>query len=923
MTRGRWIAVALGVAVTLLLARALAVAFVEFRWYAAFGAGGLQIWRARAVDLTILRAGAFVAAALFLYVNLLGVASSIDAVAVSRRLGGIEIAETVPARRLRGVFALTSALFGLVMAAPISDWVLADAILTGHGFGEIEPYTGHDLGFFVYWLPFENGLYAWVLITVAFVAGAVVALYALTPGLRWARGRLRVTVRVRRHLALFGVATLLLLAWGHRLDAYALLVDGSGTAGGFSGTDELAVMPVRFGLAIASALAAVVVLRAGWAGQARLAFWTVTGVVLATILGRSLAAPLGAALLPPDRLASANAAAVANRALYTRRAFGADRVTAQPPLRDSLVTAGAPRSAGAAARVTAVATSVPIWDPGALIRLVGDPRAPEIDPAIRVGLQSVGADVAAVVAVPRPRPAPGQTETAWRAVLLDPRAPDPLAGPPARGALAGSDSLGPVASIPRVLDVPGVIFPGAGEAALVRDTSGRVVGESFDRWIVRLATALAARDLRLLDGGPDTALDARLVRRRDPRARVQALLPFLSAGPDATPVVSGDTLWWAVELAAGSADYPVSAHQLLEGYGDVPLASLRHAGTALVNAATGEVRVIPVRDPDIDVRGWFARFRRVLTRSGDVPPALLNAIPVPLTAAQAQAQVYAEYGPRGTTGDLGRRIATGDGADTSVTRRAGDQLATYVSTTPGSSASNATGSGVDDPEPNAVATAAPGRPAFSPFVPTLTFPVVTNADRVAGVIAATGGAAPRTTWVPLLAPGPRWQEVVESTSTALADQTSRLRAAAVAGTGVTGTGVTGGTAPAIAAASPGAPGQVVDGHLSSVPTADGLLLFTRSHYAITTDARLALTGVSVTQGAGVVHASSLRALYGTPGAAAVGRGSTSPPTPATADQRLAAALGFYQDARRALQRADFSAFGRALDALGRALAPVP
>ena len=291
MTRGRWLAVALAAAAVLLVARVVAVAYVEYRWFAAFGAGALGVWRARAVDLTVLRSVAALVAAGFLYLNLLGVASTIDAVAVSRRLGGIEIAETVPAGRLRGLFVLVSLAFGIAMALPITEWVAFDAILTGHAFQEIEPYTGRDLSFFVYWLPFENGVYAWTLVMIAFVTGAVVALYALTPGLRWSRGRVRASVRVRRHLALFGVATLLLLAWGHRLDGYGLLIDGSGANGAFSGTDELAVLPTRFALAFASALAAIVVLRAGWAGQARLAFWAVTAVVLATVLGPQSGGP--------------------------------------------------------------------------------------------------------------------------------------------------------------------------------------------------------------------------------------------------------------------------------------------------------------------------------------------------------------------------------------------------------------------------------------------------------------------------------------------------------------------------------------------------------------------------------------------------------------------------------------------------------
>ncbi len=841
MTRGRWLAVALVAATVVLVARAFAVAFVEYRWFAAFVPGGLDVWRARTVDLTLLRCAAAAVAGLFLYVNLLGVASTIDAVAVSRRLGGIEIAETVPAGRLKGVFALASAAFGLAMALPITNWIPLDAVLTGRTFGEIEPYTGRDLAFFVYWLPFENGVYAWTLVAVAFVTGAVVALYALTPGLRWARGRVRATVRVRRHLALFGVATLLLLAWGHRLDAYALLVDGSGPNGAFVGTDDLALLPTRFALAIVSALAAIVVLRAGWAGQARLAFWAVTAVVLTTIVGRSLAGPIASVTVAPARLAVANAAAAANRALYTRRAFAADQV------RD------ASTGPASAASLRDAAANAAVWDAAALARLVAptpDARAPRT----YVGWQPVGDTIAAVLASAR---APGDAATlgaagrdaarpAWRATLVDPRTPGPLAVV-ARGA-----------GDPGRIDVPGVIYPGAGEAAVVSDRGGRVVGDAFGPWAVRLATALAARDLRLLRVGDSDRGDVRLVRRRDPRERVQTLFPFFTVGRDATPVVAGDSVWWAVAVLAATPDYPLAEHLPLDGADGEDVASLRGAGTALVNAATGSVRLIAAPEQDADIRAWYARFPRIATRPEALDPALAAALPVPYDAALAQARVYAEFGGRGTRVPPARRVQLGESVDSSVAR-------------PGSAYVTATD-------------------ARTPVIAT-TFPVISVADRVGGLVVATGGAAPRTTWVAAAGAGPRWQDVLDSTTSGSAPDASGPR---------------------------GAPVPVFDGGVHAVPTAAGVL-FTRAHYAPTADARPALAGVTAVIAERVARGASLRELFDSAGAGAAAR----PTRALTGDQRLGAARALYDDARRALQRGDWAAFGHALDAIGRVLAPLP
>lgn len=296
MTRGRWVAAALAAAVLLVGARMVASAVVEYRWYAAFGDGAAALWRVRAVALGVLRGTAAIAGAAYVYANLLGVVSTVDTVVLPRRVGGLDIVERVPAARLRWACGLVALALGALLALPLDGWTAVDALITRRSLGEIEPYTGDDLAFFVHWLPLENALYAWALLLLVVTGALVLGLYALTPGLRWSGGRPRLSGRVRRHVTLFGAGVLLLLAWGHRLDGYALLTAGSGEAGAFTGVDQLGAMPARFALGVLTALAALVLLRAGWMGQARVAFWTVSAVVVGALLVRALAPALTARL---------------------------------------------------------------------------------------------------------------------------------------------------------------------------------------------------------------------------------------------------------------------------------------------------------------------------------------------------------------------------------------------------------------------------------------------------------------------------------------------------------------------------------------------------------------------------------------------------------------------------------------------------
>ena len=118
-----------------------------------------------------------------------------------RREPSIEIGEEVPGRYMMTAAVVLSALLGIALAYPSDDWTSFVLARSGAAFGETDPYSGVDLGFFVFWLPFENALWNWAFLCIAVVAVAVMLLYALTPSLRWRRGSLYVSMYVRRHVA--------------------------------------------------------------------------------------------------------------------------------------------------------------------------------------------------------------------------------------------------------------------------------------------------------------------------------------------------------------------------------------------------------------------------------------------------------------------------------------------------------------------------------------------------------------------------------------------------------------------------------------------------------------------------------------------------------------------------------------------------
>src|SRR5262249_50121662 len=288
MTTRRWfVAVLAAVAILLLAGRALSAIYADYQWYEALGAGAL--WRLRAGAVAAIDAGAFAATALFAYANFHAVRQSVVSLVFPRRVGNLEIGEEVPGKYLIAAAAILAILIGLLLLPSGDSWTSAILARSGQLFGEPEPNFRADLGFFVYWLPFENTLWDWAFVGVAVIGLAVILLYALTPSLRFQRGTVHMTGYVKRHLTVLAGVLLLLAAWSFRLDMYALVTSGTGPEGLFGFVDDKVGVTGDLVLALATLGAAAVVIWGGFAGQFRLA-----GVAVLTVGLLGLLVPQGA-----------------------------------------------------------------------------------------------------------------------------------------------------------------------------------------------------------------------------------------------------------------------------------------------------------------------------------------------------------------------------------------------------------------------------------------------------------------------------------------------------------------------------------------------------------------------------------------------------------------------------------------------------
>jgi uncharacterized membrane protein (UPF0182 family) len=591
--------------------------YADALWFDALGAH--EVWRARFLTTLALRAGSFLVATAFAFVNLYAVRQSVVSLVLPRRLANIEIGEEVPGRYLLFATLALSALIGAALTIPGEAWWVATLARIGQPFGESDPYFGADLGFFVYWLPFETTIYYWAMLMLLVVIGVVVLLYALTPSLRWTRGALYVSAYVRRHFTMLGGMLLLGLAWSYRRGMYRLLAEGSGPGGAFTSVDHRVTVPATLVLGLVTLCAAVIVLWAGWTGQMRLAFFSVSAVLLLSLVARTVA-PL-VARRPADPVAAEQRERPyqATRLSYTRRAFGVYRMRAE--------TLGT-----GFADAVQISRSAAVWDAGLLRRYVERERNVHVvgDGAAWTPTR----DGLAALLVERSEDGLGTGRELWgigryAAVGADARG-EPLRAPAGR------------AGVELAFDSPAV-YDSAPAYGVLADSLQTIAGVEMVSTRSRLTHAWALQNFRLLFG--DLPFDRpMIVRWRDVRARVRMLAPFFAQGSEVLPVVADDSLYWAVDLYVASDAYPLAERFHVLG---AERGYFQHAATALVHAASGRVRLVLASSPEPATASWAARFPSIFVRPGALPPALQAALPPPVDGAFAQALAFQNAGFRG------------------------------------------------------------------------------------------------------------------------------------------------------------------------------------------------------------------------------------------------------------------------------------
>ncbi|MCI0790389.1 MAG: UPF0182 family protein [Chloroflexi bacterium] len=179
-----------------------------------------------------------------------------------------------------GAAALGSVVLGAVLA---SRWEVFLRFTNSVPFNRTDPVFDKDLSFYVFTLPMLNFVQGWLLGAVILIALGSAALYFARFSLRGVSFTFTPSLKV--HLSIIAAMIMLIIAGGHWLDRWSLLLSEHGAIFGAAYADVNARMPAMLILTIVALGSAILMLVNAYMKGARLlvgalALWIVMSVVL-------------------------------------------------------------------------------------------------------------------------------------------------------------------------------------------------------------------------------------------------------------------------------------------------------------------------------------------------------------------------------------------------------------------------------------------------------------------------------------------------------------------------------------------------------------------------------------------------------------------------------------------------------------------
>ncbi len=276
----RWGLVILGLIVAFIVLNFLKTVYTDWLWFGELGLRGVfaKIIVTRVVLFII--GGAVMAALVGMSLYIANrFSESAEMVAVPPEVRGF-VGRLITWGAVAGA-AILSLIFGSVAASEWETWLqFSNAV----PFGVNDPVFGRDLAFYVFRLPFYNFLQGWLL-------GAAIVILLATIGLHFIKFTLRdlrfqLTSALRAQVSVAAAIVLFILAAGHWIDRWELLLSDQGAVFGAAYTDlharKLALLVMTI---VAAGAGALMLVNIYLNGMRLLVGAAVLWVVVAIVLG--------------------------------------------------------------------------------------------------------------------------------------------------------------------------------------------------------------------------------------------------------------------------------------------------------------------------------------------------------------------------------------------------------------------------------------------------------------------------------------------------------------------------------------------------------------------------------------------------------------------------------------------------------------
>jgi hypothetical protein len=528
-----------------------------------------------------------------------------------------------------------------------------------------DPAFGHDLSFYIVTLPVLNFLQDWLLGLIITTLVASLVLYVSVFGLRGMN--LVISPRMLKHLVSLGIALMLIIACGHLLDLYNLVLSGRGIVYGATYTDITARAPVLWFLTIIALLSAAGIgISPYYRGLRLMAGAFSLWVILALALGIGFP-PLFQRLQVTPNEFSREKEFIRRNIEATRSAYQLDRI--QQSDYQSELTFDGTLTQSVRDNNQKTLDNIRLWDSLPLLDAYNQLQFMELYYNFRnvdsdrytVADPDTGADSLRQVLVASREldsenlPADARN---WVNQRLQYTHGYGIVMSPANEFTPGEGR--PVFSIPGLpVPSPPEIYYGESpiDYAIVNtdlsevnpnavethyDGSG---GVALDSPIRRIAYAWQMGDINiLLSDHLNPTIDrtlpySRIQYRRQIRERVQTVAPFLKLDQDPYPVLDAQgKLWWLLDAYTTTSRYPYSTP------GNEGFNYIRNSVKVTIDAYEGTIALYIInRDDDPLIQMYHRAFPNLFLDISEMPVDLSDHIRYPIDFFSIQAQQYLRY----------------------------------------------------------------------------------------------------------------------------------------------------------------------------------------------------------------------------------------------------------------------------------------